>query len=65
MATVAENLVAQVAKISQALDQLTRMGLPESIVILYVQKKTRLPQRDIKAVFDALKDFNKVVKPPS
>lgn len=60
--TVAQEMVNQMQRISSALDQLTKMGLPESLVILYIQKKTRLSQRDIKAVFDALKDFNKTIK---
>lgn len=60
--TVAEAMVSQLSKISNALEQLTKMGLPESLVILYVQKKTHLSQRDVKAVFDALRDFSKIIK---
>ena len=60
--TLAEQLVSQTQKIATALEELTRKGLPESLIILYVQKKTRLPQRDVKAVFDALRDFNKQIK---
>jgi hypothetical protein len=55
-------MVSQLSKISNALEQLTKMGLPESLVILYVQKKTHLSQRDVKAVFDALRDFSKIIK---
>jgi len=38
------------------------MGLPQDLIILYVQKKTRLAKRDIKAVFEALQDFQKEIK---
>jgi hypothetical protein len=55
-------MVTQLQKISSALDGLTKTGLPESLIILYIQKKTHLAQRDIKAVFDALRDFNKTIK---
>jgi hypothetical protein len=62
--TVAEAMITQMQKISGALDTITKMGLPESLIILYVQKKTHLSQKDIKAVFDALRDFNKQIKLP-
>jgi len=60
--TVAEVMLEQCGKIASALDQLQKVGLPRDIIILYIQKKTRLSQRDIVAVLDALKDFQKQIK---
>jgi len=60
--TVAEVMLEQCGKIASALDQLQKVGLPRDIIILCIQKKTRLPQRDIIAVLDALKDFQKQIK---
>lgn len=61
--TVGENLLYQVSKISEALEDLRQKGLPESLLILSIQKKTRLSMKDIKAVLDSLRDiqteFNK------
>lgn len=60
--TVAETMVEQLDKISAALTELRNKGLPESLILAYVQKKTKLSQRDILLVFDALKDLNKELK---
>lgn len=60
--TVAEVMVEQLMKIANALEELRKVGLPESLVIMYVQKKTRLPKRDVVAVFEALKDFKKEIR---
>jgi len=63
--TVAEVMVEQLTKIASALDYLQRVGLPRDIIILYIQKRTRLSQRDIIAVLDALKEFQKQIKVPT
>jgi len=63
--TVAEIMVEQLTKIASALDYLQKVGLPRDIIILYIQKRTRLPQRDIIAVLDALKEFQKQIKVPT
>jgi len=63
--TVAEIMVEQLTKIASALDYLQKVGLPRDIIILYIQKKTRLPQRDIIAVLDALKEFQKQIRVPT
>jgi hypothetical protein len=55
--TVGEELLSQISQISQALKILTEKGLPESLLVLWIQKKTRLSQKDIKAVLDALKNI--------
>jgi len=63
--TVAEIMVEQLTKIASALDYLQKVGLPRDIIILYIQKKTRLSQRDIIAVLDALKEFQKQIRVPT
>jgi len=63
--TVAEVMVEQLTKIASALDYLQKIGLPRDIIILYIQKRTRLPQRDIIAVLDALKEFQKQIRVPT
>jgi hypothetical protein len=60
--TVAETMVEQLDKISNALTELRNKGLPESLILAYVQKKTKISQRDILMVFDALKELNKELK---
>jgi hypothetical protein len=60
--TVAETMVEQLDKISSALTELRNKGLPESLILAYVQKKTKLSQRDILVVFDALKELNRELK---
>ena len=62
--TMGEELLTQVKKISEALELLTSKGLPESLIILWIQKKTHLAQRDIKAVLDALKGIQKEFTTP-
>ena len=61
---VAEVLVEQLTKIATALETIKDTGIPESLIIYYVQKKTRLPKRDIEAVFGALRDFKKEITIP-
>jgi hypothetical protein len=63
--TVGEELLDQIKKISDALDFLTRKGLPESILILWIQKKTHLSQKDIKAVLEALRGIEKEFTKPA
>jgi len=63
--TVGEELLDQIKKISDALDFLTRKGLPESILILWIQKKTHLSQKDIKAVLEALRGIEKEFTKPT
>lgn len=62
--TVGMELLQQISKISEALQILTQKGLPESLIVLWIQKKTRLPQRDIRAVLDALKEIKKEFDKP-
>jgi len=60
--TVAEVMVTELQKISSALDELRSKGLPMSLIMAYLQKKTHLPQKDIKAVLDGLAELNREVK---
>lgn len=57
--TVAQEMVSQMQKISTALDELRKSGLPMSIIMAYLQKRTKLSQHDIKLVLDALGELNK------
>jgi hypothetical protein len=61
--TVAEKMLGDLEKINRALNELQIKGLPMSFILLYVGKKTHLAQREIQAVFDALKDLNREVQP--
>jgi len=60
-ATVAEEMIVELQKISQALSQMR--GLPRVMIIAYLQKKTHLAQRDIKVFLEALEELNKEVRP--
>lgn len=60
--TVAEVMVRELTSIAHSLDQLKASGMPETIIMAYVQKKTKLSQRDINLVFSALKDLNKELR---
>lgn len=62
--SVGEEMLDQIKKISDALDFLTKKGLPESLLILWIQKKTRMAQKDIKMVLDALQGIEKEFSKP-
>jgi hypothetical protein len=38
------------------------MPLPKELIMLYVQKRTRLSKKDIEAVFESIEELNKKVK---
>lgn len=59
--TYAEVMVGQLTKIADALNELRATPLPRELILLYVQKRTRLAKRDIEAVFNAIKELNKKV----
>ncbi len=61
--TVADRMLGDLEKINRALQELSVKGLPMSFILLYVNKKTRLPTKDISAVFQALRDLNQEIQP--
>lgn len=61
--TVAERMLTSLEKINKSLEELKVKGLPMSFILLYVGKKTHLSQKDIMAVFDALRDLNTEIRP--
>lgn len=56
--TYAEIMVEQLSKIADALEQLRSLPLPQELIMMYVQKRTRLAKRDIEAVFNAIEELN-------
>lgn len=50
-------------KIAKSMTDLTSVPLPKELILLYVQKKTRLPKRDIELVFEAVKELNAKMPP--
>lgn len=63
--TYAEIMASNLQKIADSLNELLSMPLPKELILLYVQKRTRLPKKDIEAVFDAIEELNKKVKKKS
>lgn len=61
--TVAEKMLGELEKLNRSLEELRVKGLPMSFILMYVQKRTRLGQREIQAVFDALREMNKEIQP--
>jgi hypothetical protein len=62
--TVAEVMAENLQKISESLRVLTTLPMPRELILLYVAKKTRLPRRDIEAVFAAVDELNKKTNVP-
>lgn len=60
--TVADQMVSSLQRISSALDELKEKGLPEVLIIAYLEKKTHLGQRNIRLVLDGLRDLNREIK---
>jgi len=52
-----EKLVDLFTKISEALEELREKGIPNRLLVLYIQDKTKLAKRDILKVLDAIIDF--------
>ena len=55
--TTGEKLVDLFTKISEALEELREKGIPNRLLVLYIQDKTKLAKRDILKVLDAIIDF--------
>lgn len=60
--TYADIMAKNLEKIANALTELQATPLPNELIMLYVQKRTRLPKKDIQAVFDAIKELNQKVE---
>ena len=60
--TVAQIMVEELTKISDSLENLKKIGLPESLIVMYVNRKTRVGVKKIKAVFEAIRDFERQIK---
>jgi uncharacterized protein YcgL (UPF0745 family) len=62
--TVGDELLDEIRKISEAMVSLKQRGMPEAVIVLWIQKKTRMNQTDIKKVLDALREiFTELSKP--
>jgi hypothetical protein len=61
--TLADKMLSDLEKINKAVEELRVKGLPMSFVLMYVNKKTRIPTRDIQAIFDALRELNREIQP--
>jgi hypothetical protein len=59
--TYADIMAKNLDKIATALAELQATPLPNELILLYVQKRTRLPKKDIEAVFTAIKELNQKV----
>jgi len=62
--TVGDELVNQVKRMADAMQELKDKGLPRDILILWIQKKTKLAQKDIIMVLDALASIKKEFDQP-
>jgi len=56
-------MLTSLERINRSLEELRVKGLPLSFILLYVNKKTHLSQKEIMSVFDALRDLNHEVQP--
>ena len=59
---MAEIMTEELTKISNSLENLRKIGLPESLVIMYVNRKTKVGVKKIKAIFEAIRDFERQIK---
>lgn len=60
--TYAELMVTNLSKIAEALEELRATPLPRELILLYVQKRTRLGKKDILSVFNAIDELHQKVK---
>ena len=60
--TYAQIMASNLEKIASALEQLLQIPLPRELIIMYVQKRTRLGKKDVELVFDAIQELNQKVK---
>lgn len=62
--TVAELLVEEVTKIRKAMNQLLQSGIPRDVLVLMIQKKTRIGITKIREVLRAFEEsLNELAQP--
>ena len=61
--TVAESMLDDLNRINRSLDELKTKGLPMSFILIYLNKRTHLPQKQIQSVLDGLRELNREVQP--
>lgn len=62
--TVAELLVEEVTKIRKAMNQLLQSGIPRDVLVLMIQKKTRVGITKIREVLRAFEEsLNELAQP--
>ena len=52
-----ERMANDLKIIREALVRLEKTGINSELMVLYIQKKTHLSQRDIKSILDSQKEF--------
>lgn len=63
--TVAQKLVENMEKISKALNEMEKAGIPKTIILSIIAQKTKLPLRDIKLVLNALEETAQEMNAPA
>jgi len=62
--TVAETMVDEMTQIRASLERLERIVISKELMAIYINKKTRVSMRDIKAVLESQADFVKSLDKP-
>jgi len=62
--TVAETMVDELTQIRASLERLELIGISRDLMAIYINKKTRVSMRDIKAVLESQEDFVKSLDKP-
>jgi len=62
--TVAETMVDELILIRASLERLESIGISRDLMAIYINKKTRVSMRDIKAVLDSQEEFVKSLDKP-
>jgi len=52
--TVGDELLDEIRKISEAMVSLKQRGMPEAVIVLWIQKKTRMNRRDFPRLFSSI-----------
>lgn len=62
--SIAESLLEEATKIREALMKILKSGVPKEVVVLMIQRKTRIGITKIRQVLDALiESLNELSKP--